>query len=115
MPDGTAVKGKVHDIVSDEDKAHIVLGAPDGQHSITEIPLTPTETAAARAFGDAVFGKPQKRQRKLDDITELYGWFLEVYSKYDRDALLRQIQTIPNANGLESFRWTKCGSVLPEK
>ncbi len=51
----------------------------------------------------------------MRDITELYGWFLEVYSKYDRDALLRQIETIPNANGSESFRWTKCGSVSPEK
>lgn len=95
MPDGTAVKGKVHDILSHEDRAHIVIETPDGQHNITEIPLTPTEAAAARAYGDAVFGKPQKRQRNLEDITELYDWFLEVYSKYDREALLRQIPDHP--------------------
>lgn len=107
MPDGTAVNGKVCDIVSHKDRAHIVLETADGQQGITEIPLTPTEAAAARAYGDAVFGKPQKRQRNLEDITELYDWFLEVYSKYDREALLRQIPEHPERREIENFQLDK--------
>ena len=95
LPDGTTLTGKIRDIVSHDDRAHVVIEAADGEQGIAEIPLTATEAAAARAYGDAVFGKPQKRQRNLEDITELYDWFLDVYSSYDREALLRQIPDHP--------------------
>lgn len=96
LPDHEPVQGKVHDVLSQGDRAHVILETSDGTHSIVEIPLTATEASAARTYGDAVFGKPQKRQKNLEEITELYDWFLEVYSKYDKDALLRQISDHPD-------------------
>jgi hypothetical protein len=96
LPDGTVMKGTIKDLVSHDSRAHVVIESEDGQHGMTEIPLSATEAAAARVYGDAVFGKPEKRHRKLDDITELYDWFLDVYSKYDREALMRQIPNHPD-------------------
>lgn len=96
FPDATFLRGKLRDVVSNGDRAHVVVDSLDGTQHIAEIPLTPIETTAAQAYGDAVFGKPQKRQKNMTEITDLYDWFLEVYAKYDVDALLRQLAEHPD-------------------
>lgn len=93
FPDGPDLRGILRDVCSHGSEAHVVIETVDGQHHIASIPLTPEEAEAARMYGDAVFGKPEKRRKNLgDDPLALYDWFLEVYSRYDRDALLRQIE-----------------------
>jgi hypothetical protein len=95
FPDSTSLAGILKDVLANGDRAHVVVEIASGEQHIAEVPLTETEAMAARRYGNAVFGKAEKRQRRLEDITELYDWFLEVYSKYDRDALLRQIADHP--------------------
>jgi hypothetical protein len=92
FPDGDDLRGTLRDVCSHENEAHVVIEVPDGKQYIAHIPLNEREAEAARTYGDAVFGKAEKRRKNLgDDPMALYDWFLEVYSSYDREALLRQI------------------------
>jgi hypothetical protein len=91
QPDGSKFVGILRDIVSHGAKAHVVMEGDEGNSFITEIGLNADEAAAAEHYGDAVFGKAKKRDKKREDILDLYDWFLEIYSQYDQAALLRQI------------------------
>jgi hypothetical protein len=95
FPDKTTLTGLLRDVLSNGNKAHVVIETAHGTNSIAEIPLNEAEAAAAKRYGDAVFGKAEKRRHVSKDIFELYDWFRDVYSQYDSDALLRQIADHP--------------------
>lgn len=92
FPDSTELTGVLRDVIANGDQAHVVIEKAAGEQVIAQIPLTDAEAAAARRYGNAVFGKAEKRQKPAKDIFDLYDWFREVYSTYDRESLLTQVQ-----------------------
>lgn len=87
--------GCVYDMCSTGNEAYASVES-EGDHHIVKVPLLPHEAEAAERYGDAVFGKPEeKRQDLKGDPLLLYDWFLKIYEKYDRDALLMQIKDHP--------------------
>lgn len=96
FPDKSSLRGLVRDVCSHGESAHIVLEDSDGQHKIAEIPLSKAEFEAAQKYGDAVFGKAEKKIEKTETPLELYDWFLRTYSDYSKEALLRQISGHPD-------------------
>jgi hypothetical protein len=93
MQDGSTLRGKLHDVVSNGDAATVVLEGEDGQHRIATMPLTREEARAAAIYGDMVFGKPDGQRKGLGpDPLAIYDWLLEVYAAYPREGLLTQVK-----------------------
>jgi hypothetical protein len=91
FPDGTLVQGVVEDVCSIDDTAHVCLNDA-GVRKLITMPLTLAEAAAAKIYGDAIFGRPVGPHRNLEgDPLALYDWFLETYQSYPREALLKQM------------------------
>lgn len=89
--DGEILTGIIEDVCSINDRAFVYLINKGLRHSAI-VPLSPEEIAAVAVHGDAIFGKPQGPNRNLEgDPLRLYDWFLDVYSGYPRDVLLRQM------------------------
>lgn len=97
FPNGVILEGVIRDITSSSGTAHIVVEESDGKQSIASLPLTAEEAMAAETYGDAVFGKPQKRNKNLgSDPLALYDWFLEIFQKYSEVELMNQIPSHPD-------------------
>lgn len=95
-PDGLPCIGTVYDICAANDYAHIAVEC-DGKHHILKGPLSPREMEGHRRYGDAIFGKPQKRRKNLNgDPLAFYDWIREVYTDYPVEALLRQLPDHPD-------------------
>lgn len=84
--------GTIYDITSASNEAWLCVES-EGQHHIVKMPLSQQEIEAVRKYGDAIFGKPVKKQSDMKgNPFKFYDWIMSVYANYDRDALLVQIK-----------------------
>jgi SEC-C motif len=95
FPDGKRLIGTLTEITTLNDRAWVIVRNDAGTHEMGIIPLRPQEVQAVGAYGEAIFGKPEKKRGVAKDTLALYDWFLEVYATYDREALLRQLPGHP--------------------
>lgn len=102
--DGQPTAGILDDISTAGDHAYVVVRNVAGEEVITRVALTENEQRAALAYGDAAFGKPQKKQRAIKSVFEWYDWFLGVFASYDRKALLVQIGKHPQIRDYERLQ-----------
>lgn len=92
---GASRVGLVYDVTSVEKEAFACVES-DGDHHIIKVPLTDFELEAVKRYGDAAFGKPEKKRSDLEgDPLKFYDWISGVYEKYDRKALLIQVKDHP--------------------
>ncbi|UYQ72020.1 hypothetical protein OF122_18610 [Pelagibacterium flavum] len=91
--------GKVTDVSSMGEKAMaIVKDIHTRAQHIISIPISDREQAAISKYGDIIFGDPEKRsQQNNSDPIAVYDRMLQIYSSYDREALLRQIPGHPRS------------------
>jgi hypothetical protein len=89
---GSPNAGVIVDVTSAGDTAWIIVESEEKRHIITA-PLSEHEIEIVKKYGNAVFGKPEKKHRNLGgDPLKFYDWITSVYEKYDRKALLTQIK-----------------------
>lgn len=92
---GIEQRGKILDATAAGDKVFLVVQS-ESSHNVVSVPLTPVEKKLFTKFGNAAFGKPEKKKNNKDgDFLEFYDWLLEVYREYNPEALLRQIPGHP--------------------
>jgi len=102
FPDGQHLKGELSEITTLDDKAWVVVKEEKAKtYKMGVIPLTEGEIKAVRLYGDAIFGKAEKRRRTARNSLDLYDWFLDVYKDYSREGLLSQI---PGHPAIETYR-----------
>lgn len=95
FPDQSNLRGTLAQITAAGDTAWVVVEQGEGKHAIATLPLTAEEATAAGMYGDAVFGRPEKKRKPTDTIFQMYDWLLDTFGKYDREALLLQISGHP--------------------
>lgn len=101
--EGVEKVGTVYDITSSGSSAYLAVES-DGQHHIVSMPLSPEEQHAIEKYGDAVFGKPEKRRQNLGkDYLRFYDWNLETMADYGREGLLKQVQSHGNFKEIEKL------------
>lgn len=101
--DGIERNGIILDATAAGDKVFLVVQSDDSQ-SIVSVPLTSIEQKVVEKFGNAAFGKPEKKSKNLNgDFLKFYDWCLEVYSQYDRKSLLNQIPRHPRLAEIEQL------------
>lgn len=89
---GSPRKGIVYDVTTANEEAWLCVES-DGEHHIVKMPLEKHEVEAVQKYGNAVFGKPEEKQKDLGgDPFKFYDWISSVYAKYDRDGLLVQVK-----------------------
>ena len=92
---GVQRDGEIVDVASTGGSAVLVLKEADGSHAVVSAKLTEQEELAAKAYGDAVFGKPAGPRRLPSDPISLYDQVLETYAAFDREALLKHVSNHP--------------------
>jgi len=104
FPDGRALEGTLREITVLDDVGWVIVEEATGNHRMATMPLTSQEALAARAYGEAVFGKPEGPHRNLEgDPVALYDWFLKVFAGYSDEALMRQISSHPASDQIAAL------------
>ena len=101
---GRTVKARVTEICSMGDKAVVALTA-GGSSWLAEMPLTAGESAAAKRFTDAVFGKDNaSRGLSEDHPFDLYEFFLRAHANITQERVDRFFAEIPRSATTSDYR-----------
>lgn len=103
FPGGMKLAGVLREICSTDDTAFVVIENESGQQMAT-MPLTPEEASAAKRYGDAVFGKPERKSKDFaGDPMGFYERMKSNVSSYPRQGLLNQIRGHPQYEAIAAL------------
>lgn len=93
--------GTIEEITAMDDKAWVVVhDEKSGKRVIVTVPLTLQEQAAVAKHGNAIFGKPEGPHENITDPLRFYDRMLEVFSDYNHEHLMNQVQGHPQRDVL---------------
>ncbi|MDD1537898.1 MULTISPECIES: SEC-C domain-containing protein [unclassified Bradyrhizobium] len=91
FPEAGNVTGTVTSVLVQEDKKQAIIAVQtDKGSALLAAPMTNTDLAEWKEFGDAIFGETRKRSGPAKDRYDMFEFFVDAYKKLSRDELLRR-------------------------
>jgi hypothetical protein len=96
--------GTVTAVSVDENKKEVIVAvSDDSQTALLKYPLTDSELAEWKEFGDAIFGKESRRTKThCENEFDLFEFFMDAYKELPRDELLKRCAN--SGPGLEKMK-----------